>query len=128
MNRLFLKLTAASLLLTALACAGRGARSTSFVDSSRDRGLTVEVRNQNFYPATIYVYRAGGRRRLGSVEAHQTTSFTFNWPQAEVRFLVNFLAGGCLITDRLPVDNDDDLLLILEPDADRKAFQDVCSR
>ncbi len=125
-----LKVAMATISLTVLAaCAGRSARSTSFVDTdSRLPGLTVEVQNQNYYPATIHAYRAGSRRRLGSVEAHQTASFSFVWPNSELRFLIDFLAAGCIITESLAVDDDDNLLLIIEPADNRRARREVCRR
>ena len=125
-----LEVALATILLTLLAaCAGRSARSTSFVDNdSRPTGMTVEVRNQNFYPATIYAYQSGTRRRLGEVQAHQTTSFSFEWSLSDIRFLIDFLAAGCILSERLSVSHDDDLLLVLEPADDRRARQDVCRR
>ncbi len=128
MKRLEVAIATISLTLLA-ACAGRSGRSTSFVDtSSRLPGLTVEVQNQNYYPATIHAYRAGGRRRLGYVEAYQTASFSFEWPAADLRFLIDFLAVGCIITESLAVYDDDNLLLVLEPHDDRRARQEVCRR
>ncbi len=128
MKRLAMAIATISLTLLA-ACAGRSARSTSFVDSSsRGPELTVEVQNQNYYPATIHLYRAGGRRRLGSVDAHQTASFSFEWPATELRFLIDFLAAGCIITQPLSVGEDDNLLLVLQPADDRRARREVCRR
>ncbi len=128
MKRLDVALATISLTLLA-ACAGRSARSTSFVDrDSRLPGLTVEVQNQNYYPATIHLYRAGTRRRLGSVDAHQTASFSFDWPNADLRFLIDFLAAGCIITESLSVDDDDNLLLVLQSEDNRKASHAVCRR
>ena len=128
MNRVILKLVIASLPLVVPACAARSS-STSFDDTmSGGTSLTVEVQNQNFYPATIHAYRAGGRRRLGFVEGYQTASFSFEWPATELRFLIDFLAAGCIITELRAVDDDDNLLLVLEPGDNRKARREVCRR
>ena len=125
MKRLEVALATISLTLL-VACAARSS-STSFDDTMTEgTGLTVEVQNQNFYPATIYAYRSGTRRRLGDVQAHQTRSFAFRWSFSDIRFLIDFLAAGCLLSDRLTVGNDDDLLLVLEAADDRRAHQDVC--
>ena len=125
-----LKVAMATISLAFLAaCAGRSARSTSFVDTDSGLpGLTVEVQNQNYYPATIHLYRAGSRRRLGSVDAHQTVSFSFEWPSTSLRFLIDFLAAGCIITESLSVSEDDNLLLVLQPADDRRARREVCRR
>ena len=128
MNRVILKLVIASLSLVVPACAARSS-STSFDDTQTGRSsVTVEVRNQNFYPATIYAYRSGTRRRLGEVEAHQTTSFSFEWSLVDIRFLIDFLAAGCIFSDRLTVGDDDNLLLVIEPADNRRARRDVCRR
>ena len=126
MNPAIWKLGIASLLLVVPACAARSS-STSFDDTRTGRPtVTVEVRNQNFYPARIYTYRSGGRRRLGEVQAHQTTTFSFEWSLNDIRFLIDFLAAGCIISHRLTVGDDDDLLLIIEPDDNRRAQQALC--
>ncbi len=101
MNRVIFKLVIASLSLVVPACAARSS-STSFDDTPTGRtSVTVEVRNQNFYPAKIYAYRSGIRRRLGEVQAHQTTSFSFEWSLSDIRFLIDFLAAGCIISHRM---------------------------
>ena len=128
MNRAIWKLVIVSLPLVVPACAARSS-STSFDDTTTGRtSLTVEVRNQNFYPARIYAYRSGTRRRLGEVQAHQTTSFSFEWSLSDVRFLIDFLAAGCIFSHLMTVGDDDNLLLVLEPGDDRRARQDVCRR
>jgi outer membrane biogenesis lipoprotein LolB len=128
MKRLEVAIATISLTLLA-ACAGRSARSTSFEGAdSRQQELTVEVENQNYYGATIHAYRAGGRRRLGFVEAYQTGSFSFDWPNADLRFLIDFLAAGCIITESLSVGSGDDLLLVLQSSDNQRARQEVCRR
>jgi len=126
MNHAALKLTVACLPIL-VACAGRSGTTRPLVEA-RVPGVVVEVQNQNFYSATIYAYRAGSRRRLGEVGSNQTTDFDFKWPNSEVRFLIDFQATGCIITASLPVDDDDNLLLILQVDDHRRALQDVCRR
>ncbi len=128
MNCTIWKLVIASLLLVVPACASRSS-STAFDDTPTGRpSVTVEVRNQNFYPARIYAYRSGARRRLGEVQAHQTTSFSFEWALSDIRFLIDFLAAGCIFSHLMTVGDDDNLLLVLEPGDDRRARQDVCRR
>ncbi len=93
---------------------------------SRERGLRVEVQNQNFYDVTIYAYRGGFRTRLGTVSTNHTEIFTFDWSLTEVRFLVDFLSAGCLLTESLPVHQDEELLLILQSSDHRRASQRTC--
>ncbi len=116
-------------MFAAFACAGgsgTGAPMSSVRPADEKEEISVEVRNQNFYQATVYAYRAGNRRRLGVVESQSTRSFEFVWFTGDLRFLVDFFANGCILTESLPVDRGDDLLLILEPQDYRKASQAVC--
>ena len=41
--------------------------------------------------------------------------------------LIDFFANGCILTDQMPVDRGDDLLLILQPQDYRKASQALCA-
>ena len=114
------------------ACAGGSGTGTpmSSIRPAADekKEISVEVQNQNFYEATVYAYRAGSRRRLGVVESHGTRAFEFMWTTGDLRFLVDFLANGCLLTQRMTVNRGDDLLLILEPQDYRKSSQALCRR
>ena len=125
------RLIAVGGLALAAACASRGLPSTAADQAAfgpRERGLTVEVWNQNFYEVTIYAYREGNRTRLGTVNSNGTEFFTFDWLLTEVRFLVNFLSVGCLLTESLTVSEDDDLLLILQAADHQRASRTVCGR
>ena len=115
-------------VFAAFACAsGSGTGAPGSNVRSTERGqISVEVQNQNFYGVTVYAYRAGSRTRLGVVEGLSTRSFEFVWITGDLRFLVDFLASGCILTERLSVNRGDDLLLILEPQDYRKASQAVC--
>ena len=116
-------------VFAAFACAGSsgtGTRTASVRPADVREEISVEVQNQNFYQATVYAYRAGNRTRLGVVESQSTRSFEFVWFTGDLRFLVDFFANGCILTESMPVDRGDDLLLILEPRDYRKASQAVC--
>ena len=90
--------------------------------------MTVEVQNQNHNSATVYAYREGFRDRLGVVEAADTKTFAFRWPTYYVRFLINFLGQGCVITESLSVDPGDDLLLVIRVIDDEGADRSLCRR
>ena len=116
-------------MFAAFACAGGGGTGapTSGVRPADEREeISVEVQNQNFYQATVYAYRAGRRARLGVVESQGTRSFEFVWITGDLRFLVDFLANGCILSEPMSVDRGDDLLLILEPQDYRRASQALC--
>ena len=116
------------LVFAAFACAGGSGTGvpTSSVRPMEEEKVSVEVQNQNFYQATVYAYRAGNRARLGVVESQSTRSFEFVWITGDLRFLIDFFANGCVLTDPLAVDRGDDLLLILEPQDYRRASQALC--
>lgn len=116
-------------VFVAFACAGgsgTGVPMSSVRPADEKEEISVEVQNQNFYQATVYAYRPGNRTRLGVVESQSTRLFEFVWITGDLRFLVDFLANGCILTEPLPVDRGDDLLLILQPQDYRKASQAVC--
>ncbi len=112
-------------VFAAFACAG-GSGGSSIRPADERRGISVEVRNENFYEATVYTYRAGSRTRLGVVESNSTRSFEFRWVTGDLRFLIDFFANGCLLTPSMPVDRGDDLLLILQAQDYRKSSQALC--
>ena len=89
--------------------------------------ISVEVENQNYYEATIYAYRPGGRFRLGVVSTSRTEAFDFVWPDGDLRFLIDFLAVGCLLTESMPVVQGDELLLTIQPQDFRKASRAICT-
>ena len=115
-------------VFAAFACAGGSGTGvpTSSVRPMEKEKVSVEVQNQNFYQATVYAYRAGNRARLGVVESQSTRSFEFMWITGDLRFLIDFFANGCILTESVAVNRGDDVLLILEPQDYRRASQAVC--
>ena len=112
-------------LILAIAACGSGLSETRLPPPGGQE-LTVEVRNHNYSAITVYAYRTGFRDRIGSVEAVNTQTFTFRWPTNDVRFLIDFLAQGCVLTESLPVDAGDDLLLIVRVIDNQQASQARC--
>ena len=110
----------------AFACGGRSGSGAPVRPADEREEISVEIQNQNFYQATVYAYRPGNRTRLGIVESQGTRSFDFVWTTGDLRFLIDFLANGCILSEPMAVDRGDDLLLILEPQDFRRASQAVC--
>ncbi|MCZ6915531.1 MAG: hypothetical protein O7I93_02040 [Gemmatimonadetes bacterium] len=121
---LFTLFTAALMML---GCSGGSQPATGVRPVASGRRLSVEVENQNFYDATIYAYDQGSRKRLGIVDSEGSRSFTFSWTTGNLRFLVDFFANGCILTDPLFVESGDDILVVLQPQDFRMASQDVCN-
>ncbi len=113
------------ILMLAAACGG-AAMNPQF-EAGPAPPLSVEVQNQNFNAITVYAYRGGFRDRLGYVEAANTQTFEFTWPMNnDVRFLIDFLAQGCILSEPLPVFEGDELLLIVRTVDDQDANQATC--
>jgi hypothetical protein len=83
--------------------------------------LTLHVRNQNFYDATLYAVSEGGlQRRLGVVRGLGEATFTFRWLHTELRIAINLIAAGAAYTESVAVTEGDELELIIAPDAHRR--------
>jgi len=108
-----------ALIAMAAACGGRGGPSVAPELATRD--LTVEVRNYNFYDATIYALHGGERLRLGIAQAKSNSTFTFRWDLGDLRFVIDFIGAGELLGELLPVDPGDDLVLIVGQEDHRRA-------
>ncbi len=112
------------LILATAACGS--SLSETRLPRPESQELTVEVRNDNHSAITVYAYRSGFRDRIGFVEAANTETFTFKWPTDDLRFLIRFLAQGCLLTESLPVDAGDDLLLVVRAIDNQQASRARC--
>ncbi len=120
-------ITPSTLGCVILATAACGSRLSEIrLPPPESQELTVEVRNDNHSAITVYAYRSGFRDRIGFVEAADTQTFTFKWPADDLRFLIRFLAQGCMLTESLPVDAGDDLLLIVGVIDNQQASQARC--
>jgi hypothetical protein len=122
--RVCLKVAAALMLAAQLGgCAGRkGADSEAGPQSQAD--VTIEVENQNFYDARIYLLVYGNRTRLGQVTGNSTQTFSFAVQPDDIRIEVDFIGGaGGFITESMPVSAGDQLELQILPDAHRLRFK-----
>lgn len=108
-----------ALVVLGASCAGHSAPHA--VLEAQRRELTVEVRNYNFYDATIYAWDAGERLRLGMAQGKSTTNFSFRWDLGNVRFIIDFIGAGELVGEMLAVDPGDDLILIVGQEDHRRA-------
>ncbi|MCZ6917998.1 MAG: hypothetical protein O7I93_14575 [Gemmatimonadetes bacterium] len=114
-----------SLLIVPTACA-TGGTATREEPVERRHDYTLEVRNQNFNAVTVYLYRRGARTRLGMVDGKTTRTYMFDFGATEVRILMSFLAGGCILTEEMGLVEGDDLLLIVQASDDRRASRERC--
>lgn len=106
--------------LTAMtaACAAHQATDEGAAPGETGREVTIEVQNQNFYDARIYLIELGTRTRLGNVSGNSTRVFRFSAEQTEIQILVDFIGGGGgFTTDIMVVNPGEELLLIVTANA-----------
>jgi hypothetical protein len=78
-----------------------------------NREVSVTVKNENFYDATVYACRGTMQDRLGVVTSSTTRKFKFRWVTADLRFLVDFTGGGRFLTTLLQVETGDELDFVI---------------
>ena len=94
------------------ACSSLGA--SPFDDGVDPGTVHVEVDNQNFYDATIYVVSGAGERRLGVVPGKTEKTFVARLVVPDnVRLRVRMLAGASFTTEVLSANPGETLLLII---------------
>jgi hypothetical protein len=99
----FLGVVTFSLLVAGVtACAGLSggeSRGGWDVGSSQEQIVQLQVTNQNFKDARVYVLWDGERRRLGMVNGNSSQNFRLQWrPGATLRIEVDFVAGGGFVS------------------------------
>lgn len=120
--------TRAGLALAVSACVLSGGGRPDWVDEFEDEfgtenapELTLEVRNDNFYDATLYAHGSGYRERIGVVGSHSSQTFRFRWPVLDLQIEIDLLSAGSVFTHQMPVERGETLQLVIEPDAHRRA-------
>ena len=99
----------AACLLVAASGGGASAQNVARVRDSVPRGVSLEVDNQNFYDATIYAVRPGLRQRVGYVTGEQKSTFSFRWPDGDLRLEIDLLSVGSYYTQVMDVQQVDEL-------------------
>lgn len=89
---------------------------------ARSDSVTLHVKNQNFYDATLYlIWRTGRRFRLGSVGGNGERDFSFRWEANDLWVEIHLLSvEGSYQTPPMAVDKGDELELVVEPGLDRR--------
>jgi hypothetical protein len=81
--------------------------------------VTIEVENQNFNDATIFLLWGTERRRLGNVTGLSSQRFRTDWRGPELRVEVSLLAGGSYVGPAIAVSPGDVVDVTLPPNLDR---------
>ncbi|UCC83746.1 MAG: hypothetical protein JSW46_02090 [Gemmatimonadota bacterium] len=95
------------------ACGPQQTADEAPADTEARPQVTIEVQNQNFYDARVYVVEAGrtARRRLGAVPGNERRTLSFRVEPMRVRFVVDFIGSGELTTEFIQVSPGDELVL-----------------
>ena len=109
MVRSSLVLASAALLLGGCASSARNAEIGPPV--------VIEVQNNNFQDATVYLFREGERQRLDIVTGKTDQTFSVRWQRLlYLRFEVRFIGGGACATRAIAVEPGQRYVLVLQPD------------
>lgn len=105
------------LLVLQAGCAMRGeAVRTDPEAEGQPEPTYLEVENQNFLDARIYVIWEGVRTRVGMVTGHTTEVFEFEKQQGQLlRVEVDFVAGGGFLTEEMQVWPGETASLVISP-------------
>lgn len=107
--------TAGTLLLALALAPAPGAGQTSQDSGTHRREIVLEVRNDNFHDATVFLVKAGLRQRLGWVTGFGKQTFSFRWVPGDLRVEIDLLAAGRYYTQVMDVDEGDQLQLTILP-------------
>jgi hypothetical protein len=79
--------------------------------------VVIEIQNNNFQDATVFIVREGERRRLGVVVGKTDETFGIPWrPNFLMRLEVRFLGGGSCATRDIQMEPGQRFVLALQPD------------
>ena len=78
-----------------------------------NREVSVTIKNENFYDATVYTCRGTQRDRLGVITSNTTRDFTFRWVTSDLRFLIDFTGGGRYLSQAMQVETGDELQFVI---------------
>ena len=112
MKRSSVRSLCATVALFAVACGGSTQRTRERgPDPSRE--VSVTVKNENFYDATVYACRGTQQDRLGVVTSHTARDFTFRWITSDLRFLVDFTGAGRYLSTAMHLETGDELQFVI---------------
>ena len=112
---------ACALLWTLGACGTRTSvpGSDPFQGGAAPQQIRLNVRNNNFYDATLTAIADSGRRRLGTVGGNQSAVFAMPLSFVSgLRIEIDLLAGGSCTTDFITVSPGETVELEISADLD----------
>jgi hypothetical protein len=122
MKSVAMPLAISALALVMSACGAGRAGSEGSAEAEPSLEVTLEVENQNFYDARIYVLESGTRTRLGSVPGNSTQAFRFRARIEQAQFVVDFVGSGEFTTTPIQVSPGDRVVLTVTASSHRFRF------
>jgi len=82
--------------------------------------ISIQIDNQNFNDATIYLVWQNDRRRLGSVVGKNQATFSSPWYGSLLQIEIDFLAGTRQRGDAMSVTPGATYLVVIPPNMDQR--------
>jgi hypothetical protein len=106
-----------ALMLGAAGCGLLGGRSQAV---PREGNLTLNVKNQNYYDATLYALYQSRRQQIGTVSGMSERAFSLDWGHPDIRIEIYLLSVGSHFTQPMFIDAGDELELVIDPSLDKR--------
>ena len=91
---------ACAVLVVTTGCSGVGRTNDPFRGTEKSQ-IVIEVDNQGFNQATVWILSSAGERRLGTINGKVRRSFTVQWPRSdELRLRVRVMGARGFTTAR----------------------------
>lgn len=105
------------LALAGAACGSLGGERRDPTIAPPENVVVLQVDNQNFKDARIYVFWNSSRDRVGMVTGNTRQTFRIRGQEGQMRVQVDFVAGGGFTTDALQVWRGETIQLVIPPNA-----------
>ena len=86
----------------------------------RGHELTLNVKNQNYYDATLYALYQSRRQQIGTVNGMSERAFSLDWGHPDIRIEIYLLSVGSHFTEPMFIEDGDELELVIDPSLDKR--------
>jgi len=106
-----------ALVLVVAGCGFFGGGSQA---APREREFTLNVKNQNYYDATLYALYQSRRQQIGTVSGMSERAFSLDWGHPDIRIEIYLLSVGSHFTEPMFIEEGDELELVIDPSLDKR--------
>jgi hypothetical protein len=85
-----------------------------------ERELTLNVKNQNYYDATLYALYQSRRQQIGTVSGLSERTLSLDWGHPDIRIEIHLLSVGSYLTEPMFIEEGDELELVIDPSLDKR--------